>query len=315
MAGLTRYSCFLLFFLSPSFFSHPLLNWQIFDKGFKESSNAIKTLKALQLWIQSNLCKASVIFRQVLLILPNSWYRVFIQTQLCICNAEGLHVSTAPAHSRLIFGTSSAMKCFHVSYGHVCMRSSCSDITPFWSLFPSFICRNHPFLLQRFWQTLRGCTRWEWLRRRLKAQPIWTLFPTLPFLNHHLMSTANVPYLPYTCPHFCLLPYTITTAAATISLPLSTFFFTVLGYISRQDEVIVSLTPIEVKTAQGGRQSLPKRWFVPKRMMKYMCVGVVGFGWGGGAQSKMTQKTPVEVNPQIMGCICLIFGRFKGRKW
>lgn len=95
---------------------------------------------------------------------------------------------------------------FHTLYSHVCTASSHSDITLFWSPFLSFICRNHPLLLQRFWHTIRGYTRWEWLRRCLKAQPIWTLFPTVPFLNHHLMSTANVPYLSYTCPHFSLLP-------------------------------------------------------------------------------------------------------------
>lgn len=95
---------------------------------------------------------------------------------------------------------------FHTLYSHVCTASSHSDIKLFWSPFLSFICRNHPLLLQRFWHTIRGYTRWEWLRRCLKAQPIWTLFPTVPFLNHHLMSTANVPYLSYTCPHFSLLP-------------------------------------------------------------------------------------------------------------
>lgn len=30
--------------------------------------------------------------------------------------------------------------------------------------------------------------------------------------------------------------------------------------------------------------------------------------------TKMMQKPPVEVNPQIMGCICLIFGGFKEKK-
>lgn len=130
--------------------------------------------------------------------------------------------------------------------------SSCRDITLFWSLLPSFICRNHRFLLQRFWQTIRGYTRWEWLRRCLKAQPIWTLFPTVPFLNHHLMSTANVPYLPYTCPHFCLLPTTTTIIYLPSPLSLSSFFFTVPDYISRDDEVIVFLTPLKLKPHKGG---------------------------------------------------------------
>lgn len=128
-------------------------------------------------------------------------------------------------------------------------------ITPFWSLFPSFICRNHPFLLQRFWQTIRGYTRWEWLRRCLKAQPIWTLFPAVPFLNHHLMSTANVPYLPYTCPHFCLLPSSTTTS---LFLPFTSFFFTVPDYISREDEVIVFLTLLKIKLHKGGGDLLIK---------------------------------------------------------
>lgn len=116
------------------------------------------------------------------------------------------------------------VKCFHMLYSHVSVMSSCSDLTWFWSLFHSFICRNHPFLLQRFWQTIRGYTRWGWLRRRWKAQPIWTLFPTVPFLNHHLMSTANVPYLPYTCPHFCSLPSTTTSRSFHFSLQSQIIF-------------------------------------------------------------------------------------------
>lgn len=160
--------------------------------------------------------------------------------------------------------------------------SSCSDITPFWSLFPSFICRNHPFLLQRFWQTIRGYTRWEWLRRCLKAQPIWTLFPTVPFLNHHLMSTANVPYLPYTCPHFCLLPSTTNHhrhhhLCLSTSLSLFIFLYSPRLYFKGRWGNCVS-NPIEVKTAQGRRQSLRKRWFVPERMIKCECVWSVG-GW------------------------------------
>lgn len=141
-------------------------------------------------------------------------------------------------------------------------------ITPFWS---RFICRNQPFLLRRFWQTIRGYTRWEWLRRCLKAQPIWTLFPAVPFLNHHLMSTANVPYLPYTCPHFCLLP----SFPQYLFFSLTSFFLTVPDYISREDEVIVFLTLLKLKLHKGGRDLLIKRWFVPEHMIK--CVGVGGW--------------------------------------
>lgn len=181
--------------------------------------------------------------------------------------------------------------------------SSCSDVTLFWCLFLSFICRNHPFLLQRFWQTIRGYTRWEWLRRCLKAQPIWTLFPTVPFLNHHLMSTANVPYLPYTCPHFCLPPSTTSLTTAT---SLSSFFFTVPDYISRDDGVIVFPTAVKLKLRQAGGDFFGKG---------DSCRG----GWSSArtsgrlvlTHSKMMQNPPVEVNPQIRGCLCLILGRFK----
>ncbi len=161
--------------------------------------------------------------------------------------------------------------------------SSCSGISLFWSLFPSFICRNHRFLLQRFWQTIRGYTRWDWLRRCLKAQPIWTLFPTVPFLNHHLMSTANVPYLPYTCPHFCFLPSTTTT----IYLSLFIFLYSPRLYFKGRWGNCVS-NPIEVKTAQGRRQSLRKRWFVPEWMIKCVCMEWVVLG--GLAAGGCTQK-------------------------
>lgn len=163
--------------------------------------------------------------------------------------------------------------CFHMLHSCVCTASSCSHTTLFWAPFLSFICRNHPLLLLRFWHTIRGYTRWEWLRRCLKAQPIWTLFPTVPFLNHHLMSTANVPYLPYTCPHFILLPSTTVSR----SPPLSIFLYSPRLYFKgRWGNCIAN--PIEVKTAQGRRQSLRKRWFVPERMINYVCVYEVG-GW------------------------------------
>lgn len=135
-------------------------------------------------------------------------------------------------------------------------------MTLFWCRFPRFICRNHPFLLQRFWQTIRGWTRWEWLRRRLKAQPIWTLFPAVPFLNHHLMSAANAPYLAYTCPHFCSLPL---HHLPSLSPPRSSFFlYSARLYFKGRWGNCVS-NPTEVKLAQSRRQSLWK---------KVICAGV-----------------------------------------
>lgn len=172
-----------------------------------------------------------------------------------------------------------------------------SDITLFWCLFPSFICRNHPFLLQRFWQTIRGYTRREWLRRCLKAQPIWTLFPTVPFLNH-LMSTANAPYLAYTCPHFCLVP------SISLSPSLFIFLYSARLYFKGWWGNCVS-NPIEVKFAQSKRQSLRKK-VICGRANDQVCV------WSGWWEhSKVMQKPPVEENPQIKGCICLIFAKFK----
>lgn len=96
------------------------------------------------------------------------------------------------------------------------------------------------FLVQQFWQTIRERTRWEWLRSCLCSRPFWTLFPAVPFLNHHLLRATNNPYLPY-------LPLCLRASSPPPPLCLFSFFSTVAESISREDEVIVFLDPLKLK--------------------------------------------------------------------
>ena len=210
--------------------------------------------------------------------------------------------------------------CFHV----VGVKSSprC-DISLFWCLFPSFICRNHPFLLQRFWQTIRGYTRREWLRRRLKAQPIWTLFPP-PFLFWIIILWAQLTFL------ISLTPALISACPPLHhhhhpSPLLYVFLYSPRLYFKGDGEVIVFLTPIEVKTAQGRRQSLREkkekgdlcqRGWSSARMEWVVAFDRVA---GRAKLKKKEKKNDAKASRRgksanKKGCICLISGRVKRKR-
>lgn len=117
---------------------------------------------------------------------------------------------------------------------HVCKMSSCSEDTILSSI-PPFDMQESSFApAEVLAQHKRLYT--EGMIKVLFQSSAY-LNSAVPFLNHPLMSTANVPYLPYTCPHFCVLPPPPTPPS---------FFFTAPDYISRQDEVIVFLTPLKL---------------------------------------------------------------------
>lgn len=150
---------------------------------------------------------------------------------------------------------------------HVMAASPRKWKQPFWCLFfpPSFICGSHPSLLRRFWHAIRRHSRRSWLRRRLKAQPIWTLFPRRCLFWIIILWARRTLLISLTpALVFRSLPPT-PAATATASVSLSSFF-------SLQSQIIFQgwwgncvANPAEVRFATKGGGSLfrGRRWSVP----------------------------------------------------
>lgn len=112
---------------------------------------------------------------------------------------------------------------------------------------PSFICGSHPSLLQRLWHAIRRYSWSSWLRRRLKAQPIWTLFPRR-CLFWIIILWARQTLL------ISLTP-ALVSARYTPPLPLPSsrsphFFLYSPRLYFKDDEAIVLLTPLKLNLQQ-----------------------------------------------------------------